>query len=263
MSLPTVAFGPHQITRLCIGGNPFSGFSHQSPERDAEMMDYYTVDRIKQTLVECETAGINTCCLRTDAHIWRMLREYRNGGGTLHWFAQMGVGADDYKANLNQAAANGAIAYYIHGAVTDNCYAAGDLDPIREMVDTIHERGLLAGLAGHAPEGHLAVYEAGIPADFHVVSFYNCGSLHDGKGEKFDRGDVPAAVRAIQQIDKPCIAYKILGAGRVDAAEAFEYAFANIKPGDIVNVGMYTGDNPRMVQENADLVRRFTGADEG
>lgn len=257
--LPTIAIGDYQISRLTIGGNPFSGFSHQSPERDAAMLDYYTTGRIKQTLFECQEAGINTCCLRTDAHIWRMLREFRNEGGTLQWIAQMGVGAEGFEANVRAAASNGAIAYYIHGAVTDECYKAGDYDPVARMVDFIHDQGLLAGLAGHVPASHLAVFEAGIPADFHVVSFYNCGSLHAGGGERFDAADPPVAVDAIRGIARPCIAYKILGAGRVDAEAAFRYAYQNIKPTDAANVGMFTGDDPDMVRRNAEYVRGLCG----
>ena len=260
MGLPTIAIGPRRISRVTIGGNPFSGFSHQNGQRDAEMLDYYSVARIKQVLADCEAAGINTCCLRTDAHIWRLLREYRNDGGKIQWIAQMGVGGDECKANVNQAVANGAIAYYIHGGVTDQCYSEKRLDRIADMIKYIHDKGLPAGLAGHLPEAHMAVYEAGIPADFHVVCFYNCGSLHVGKGDRFDPADPPKAVEAIRRIAKPCIGYKILGAGRVPAPQAFAFAFANIKPTDAVNVGMFTKDNPRMVQENVELARRAMGA---
>ena len=38
MALPTIAIGPHQVTRLTIGGNPFSGFSHQSGELSAGVL---------------------------------------------------------------------------------------------------------------------------------------------------------------------------------------------------------------------------------
>ncbi|NSW56041.1 MAG: hypothetical protein HPY44_08510 [Armatimonadetes bacterium] len=257
--LPTIAIGNYQITRLTIGGNPFSGFSHQTPERDAAMLDYYTTERIKQVLFECQEAGINTCCLRTDAHIWRMLREFRNEGGTLQWIAQMGVGAEGFEANVKAAADHGAIAYYIHGAVTDECFKTGDYSLIARMIDSIHEQGLLAGLAGHVAASHVAVFQAGIPADFHVVCFYNCGSLHAGGGERFDPADPPVAVDAIRRITKPCIAYKILGAGRVDAEAAFRFAYENIKPTDAANVGMFTGDNPDMVRQNVEFVRRFGG----
>jgi len=258
-TLPTVKLGSLDVSRLTIGGNPFSGFSHQSPERDAEMLDHYTVDRIKQTLFEAEAAGINTCVLRTDAHIWRMLREFRNDGGKLQWIAQMAATRDDWQSNVNQAIGNGAVAYYIHGGVTDDCFVEGDLGLIGDIIEYVKSKGLVAGLAGHDPRGHLAVYEAGIPADFHVICMYNCGSVHAGRGERFAAEDLPHAVAAIQQIDKPCMAYKILGAGRVDARQAFEFTYSNIKSTDLANVGMYTGDNPNMVAENAALAREFSG----
>ena len=47
------------VSRLCIGGNPFSGFSHQSPERDQEMRAFYTPERVKHGLRIAERAGIN------------------------------------------------------------------------------------------------------------------------------------------------------------------------------------------------------------
>jgi len=92
-----------------------------------------------------------------------------------------------------------------------------------------------------------------------VVCFYNCGSLHDGKGDKFKPEDPPPAVAAIRQIDKPCIGYKIMAAGRVEPREAFEFAFDNIKPGDVVNVGMHRGDRDDMVEENVRLVEEILG----
>jgi hypothetical protein len=67
-------------------------------------------------------------------------------------------------------------------------------------------------------------------------------------------------VETIRAIRKPCIAYKIMGAGRIDARMAFEYALENIKPGDVVNVGMHRGDNDTMVEENAAIVREVLGA---
>ncbi|MFQ6098393.1 MAG: hypothetical protein ACE5O2_11770, partial [Armatimonadota bacterium] len=204
MQLPTTSIGPCERSRLTIGGNPFSGFSHQGPERDQEMLDYYTAARIKETLAECEAVGINAACLRTDAHVYRVLREYRNEGGKMHWIAQISPDGAACERRVDQAVANGAVAAYIHGAVVDRLWSEGDLDRIRELVDYIHDKGLPAGLAGHAPEVHLGIYEAGVPADFHVVCFYNCGSLHVGEGAKFDPEDPPKAVEAMREIEKPC-----------------------------------------------------------
>ena len=64
------------------------------------------------------------------------------------------------------------------------------------------------------------------------------------------------AVECIQRIQKPCIGYKIMGAGRIDARMAFEYALSEIKATDVVNVGMHRGDMDDMVEENAALRER-------
>jgi len=67
----------------------------------------------------------------------------------------------------------------------------------------------------------------------------------------------------IRQVKQPCLAFKILGAGRRCASQemvraAFEFAYKHIKPTDAVIVGMY----PRrfdQVQANAEYARQFGG----
>ena len=41
--LPRVPLGPLSVTRFIIGGNPFSGVSHQSAEATKQMIDYFCV----------------------------------------------------------------------------------------------------------------------------------------------------------------------------------------------------------------------------
>ncbi len=254
--MPHVNFCGLDVSRLIIGGNPFSGFSHQSPERDQEMLDYYTVARIKETLARAEEVGINTTVLRSDRHIHRMLREYYNEGGEIQWIAQIPGDrfSDDLRVDARKAVDAGAVAGYLHGGLLDGFYAERDADGFAELVEALRETGMPVGTAGHAPEAHLWAHESGFDLDFHVVCFYNCGSLHDGRGDKFRESDPPPAIEAIQQIDRPCIGYKIMAAGRVDPREAFERAFAGIKPNDVVNVGVYRGDRDDMVEENARMV---------
>ena len=47
MSLGNINIGSISVSRLIVGGNPFSGFSHQGLARDAEMVRYFTAQRIK------------------------------------------------------------------------------------------------------------------------------------------------------------------------------------------------------------------------
>ena len=83
-----VNFGSLTVSRFILGSNPFSGFSHQSPEMDQVMRRYFTTARIKGLLSEAETLGVNTIIARTDIHVMRFLLEYWDEGGNLQWFAQ-------------------------------------------------------------------------------------------------------------------------------------------------------------------------------
>ena len=76
------------VSRFILGSNPFSGFSHQSPETDQDMRHFFTADRIKETLRQAESLGVNTLIARTDFHVMRVLMEYRDEGGGMQWFAQ-------------------------------------------------------------------------------------------------------------------------------------------------------------------------------
>jgi len=57
-SLPTVDFCGLHLSRLFIGANPFGGYSHQNAQRDAEMRQFNTPDRIIETLRQAEEEGL-------------------------------------------------------------------------------------------------------------------------------------------------------------------------------------------------------------
>jgi len=255
--LPSVDLCGLNVTRLIIGANPFAGYSHQNQKRDDEMLSFYTVDTIKETWKQAEQVGINTMITNNETpHVLQALKEYFSEGGSLQWIAQVNKREkEDMAQAVAEAVNTGCKAVYFHGALVDSAYEQKDENIIRKWYDIAHSHGIPAGVAGHSPEAHLWVNSLDI-VDFHAVCFFNCGSLHDGKGEKFKLSDIDLAVKCIRNIEKPCIAYKIMGAGRIDPQMALEYAFEKIKPTDMVNVGMYRGDNENIVAENADTVRK-------
>lgn len=257
-TLPTVNFCGLTVTRLIIGANPFGGFSHQNEARDAAMLKYHTLDRILETWARAEAAGINTMITNNESpHVVQVVKHYLGSGGKLQWITQ--VNCRDLKEMprlIEEAAKMGCRAMYFHGALVDRAYATKDAASIRAWCKCAQSLGIPAGVAGHAPQAHLWVHSLDV-TDFHAVCCFNCGSLHDGKGERFQLKDLPRALDAIRTINKPCIAYKIMGSGRLEAKLAFENAFAHIKPGDVVNVGMHRGDRDDMVEANAALVREI------
>lgn len=258
--LPTVDFCGLTVTRLILGANPFGGFSHQNRARDAEMVAWSTPERILETWARAEAAGINTFITNNETpHVIDTTTRYLADGGRLQWIAQVSFRSyDSMQAAIDRAVEIGCKALYFHGGLVDACYKDRDADTLVQWVEHARRHRIPVGVAAHAAAAHLWVNSLDL-VDFHAVCFFNCGSLHSGHGHRFRLADMALAVDAIQRIAKPCIGYKIMGAGRIDPVLAFEYAFENIKPTDVVNVGMHRGDKDDMVEENVRIVEETLG----
>jgi len=255
--MPMVALGPLTVSRFILGGNPFSGNSHWSAEMSDRMRHWWTSTRIKECWRECERLGVTTFLGRGDNHIQRLLLEYWDEGGEIQWICQTAPERRSIEANIRQVCGTGARACYLHGGMADGIFRNGDPEQMRDWIALIRELGMVAGLASHNPEYPLRAEEMELGCDFYMCSFYD---IYGRGGEIYEPADRAAMCATIRRIDKPCIAYKILAAGRNEPAEAFGFAFANIKPGDCVNVGVYRGDNDDMVEDNVRTVEEILGA---
>lgn len=253
--LPTIKIGNADISRLIVGGNPFSGFSHWSRELDWQMRDYFTAAKIKEVLHNCKANGINTMLLRGDMHILRLIHEFRQEGGDMNWICMSASEFDNFDRHVGQVAQYSPTAMYHHGSVTDAMFKRGEYDELKRRIAVIKEKGIPAGLGTHMPEVLEYAEEHNWGADFYMGCVYNISlEPKPGKtGERFEEEDIPLMYRTIRQIDKPCVAFKILGAGRRCATQeqvqaAFNEAFENIKDTDAVAVGMYpkNEDQPKL-----------------
>jgi hypothetical protein len=267
--LKTIKLGDSDITRLIIGGNPISGNSHMSVELDEEMESYYTVENIKKTLFRCEESGINTMTLRSDKHIFRLMKEYRNEGGKLQWIAQTVPETAPFESNVRMIMKNDPVAIFHHGTVTDALFKAGEYDELKRRIEILRKTGKPAGLCTHMPQVIEYAEEHKWNADFYMACVYNLSRVDrvssaitgvSNTEEPFFEEDRPLMYKMIRSVNKPCLAFKILGAGRrcqsADTVKAaFAEAFANIKPTDAVVVGMFPKysdqmyDNARTVEE--------------
>ncbi len=259
MTLPRITLGDLEVSRLIVGGNPFSAISHQSAERDKEMRDYFTVQRIKQTLRECEEAGINTFCGRADNHVMRLLNEYWNDGGTIHWLAQTAPERANLHQNIEQAARAGARAIYIQGGTVDSAHECGTMEELGKAIELVKSLGCVAGLAGHDPRSHLKAQEMGLGAQFHMVCFYNLTGRRgridvEDPDDRYRPEDPPRAIETIHQMEVPCLGYKFLAAGRLDPREAVTFTFQNLRPTDGAVVGFCTREHPTQVADTVNLV---------
>ena len=257
--------GNATVSGLTIGGNPFSGFSHQGKERTDEMLAFYTDDQIKATLRASEEAGIDTFFGRTDDHIFRILRGYWDGGGSIQWFAQICTERgkpDVWRDWVKGAAELGATGAYLHGGVVDNWHASGEHDNFHEAVALMRSLELKAiGFAGHKPDAHGWIRD-NLEVDFQMCSYYNPSDRsksahHVSEGEKWHEEDRQLMLDMISSITTPVVHYKIFAGGNRPIIDGFEKLGNAIKENDICCVGMFLGDDPEMITKNVSLFEQY------
>jgi len=254
-----VKFGDLKVSRFILGSNPFSGFSHQSPDMDLVMMRYYKMEKIKETLRQAESLGVNTLIARTDNHVLRFLLEFRDEGGKLQWFAQTCPEVGPQPMCVDRAIKGGAVACHVHGGWMDWLYTQGRLEESIPVVEQIKKAGMPAGVAGHRIEVIRWAVE-NLPVDYFMCSYYNPiprdkNPLHvSGLEEIYDSSHRDVITELIQEIPKPVIHYKIMAAGRNDPKEAFRFAASKMRDTDAVCVGVYTAEKQNMIEEDVSLL---------
>jgi hypothetical protein len=264
--LPQIPFGKHSISRLVCGSNPFHGGSHLSTFVNREMHSYYTDEQVLKTLHHCEEVGITAW--QSDPHRLETYRRYVDGGGKMHFM----VIAGNRPEGLKKLAAGGCLGVAHHGETTDQLFKRGNLDQVNEYLKQVRDAGMLVGVSTHMPDVVDAIESKGWDLDYYMTCIYQrhrneaelqklLGHVPLPVGEVYLKSDPPRMFKAIQHTKRPCLAFKILAAGRLSerrewVEQAFRETFAAIKPKDGVIVGIYDryGDQPA---EDAALVRRF------
>jgi hypothetical protein len=183
---------------------------------------------------------------------------YLAEGGRMHIVAQAAANAiGEDPAELVNAVKP--MAAYVQGERTDAAFRAGKMDIIRDYCKKLRDLGVtMVGVGSHIPEVLALVEEQGWDVDFYAGCVYNRrrtpqelrkllgGELPEMPNEVYLQDDPPRMYKVFQQTKKPCIAFKIMAAGRVSSPEAaFKLAFKSIKPTDAVCVGMF----PRVKDE--------------
>jgi hypothetical protein len=253
-----VKLGGLEVSRLILGGNPQSGFSHWNQARDLDMVRYYKTENIKRLYRQAEELGVTTHIGRADHHIMRALFEYWDEGGAIQWIAQTCPELGDPSRGARNGIEHGAKAVFVHGGQSDHALIHGRLDEIKSVIDMVHDAGLPAGIAGHRP----AIFEWAeehLDCDFYMCSYYNpvprekTAEHVSGSEENFDDADRDRMTDIIQRLSKPAIHYKVLASSRKTPQEAFAYVASKIRPGDAVCVGIFPKDNPNQLAEDIQI----------
>ena len=263
-AFPTGRIGNVQISRLIIGGNQFSGWSHSRDQaylRDL-FLAYSTEQKIMETLEKCEQEGVNAIITSASGYLSKY---WNQRGGKIQWIAQTHPKANDLTTNIKQAIDSGAVGAYIQGGVGDSFVKNGRVDLLGKAVDFIKSNGLIAGIGGHSIEVPIAVEKAGINVDFYMKTLHHGNywsatpkdkrvDFNVDSGSLLDHDNIwsitpEKTIEFMKTVSKPWIAFKVLAAGAIHPREGFKYAFDH--GADFVCVGMFDFQ----VRENAIIAR--------
>ena len=250
--MPMGKIGGVTISRLIIGGNQFSGWSHS---RDLKYLRdlfkaYATEEKILQTLQMAEESGINAIITASSGYLNRYWKER---GGQIQWIAQVHPKVDDVTSDIKRAIDGGAVGAYVQGGVGDSFVKGGRTDLLGKAVEFIKNNHLIAGIGGHSVEVPIAVEKAGIQPDFYMKTLHHDNywsatpkdqrvEFNVDSGGPDDHDNIwsiatEKTIEFMRGVPRPWIAFKVLAAGAIHPRDGFRYAFEN--GADFVCVGMF------------------------
>ncbi|QOY90316.1 hypothetical protein [Paludibaculum fermentans] len=271
-ALPKVMFGgKHEISRLIIGTNPLMGYSHFNGVLDQCMREFYTPEQRIKTVLDAEQAGITTWQLHYHKDTIAILEGIRARGSKMKVFLLSDFELQKDFTMIPALAKLGFLGMAHHGNRTDEAFRQGKMDTVLDFVKRVRDTGAMAGVSTHNPEVVEWIESKGWPTDYYMTCLYRVSrtpeearALLGGErplGETFLEKDPVRMTNVIKKISKPCLAFKLLGAGRAGGSRdnieaAFRFAYQNIKPGDAAIVGMFPKFKDE-ITENCSIVRQI------
>ena len=196
------------------------------------MRDYMTQDRRMEVLHRCEQAGINTWQLHYMQQTMADFRRYRSEGGTMNWFL---LGDFEMMKDLSLV---GTVAKELkpigiahHGNRTDERFHDGEMHKVREFCKAVRDTGVMVGVSTHNPAVIDTIEGEGWDIDYYQTCFYFVtrtraearaafGESPLDTGGMFMEKDPERMSKMIRQTKRPCLAFKILGAGHNSTGRA-------------------------------------------
>lgn len=248
--LPAGKIGNLTISRIICGGNLIGGYAHS---RDliyvsSLLKQYFTDEKIMDTLELCEENGVNTIIAGSSSG--PVIRKYREErGGEIQWVLQAVPSDDDLESDVRKGLDLGADGVLLIGNVGDEWARSGRVDLIGKFIDIVKKQGVIAGIGGHNLRTPVECEKAGINNDFYLKTHHSTNYWSTRKPDQtkdvidnygtdnyWDKHPEQTA-EFMGTVKKPWIAYKVLAAGAIHPRDGFKFAFEN--GADFLCVGMF------------------------
>lgn len=241
--MPIGKIGNIEISRLIAGGNIISGIAHS---RDLIyvsnlMKNYFTLQKVIETLKLYEANGINTAIMRVDKKTIDILTQYwKNHNGRLQWIAQVKPKRSNLYEDIDIAIDNNAVGVYIQGQVGDEFVKKGDTKLLGRLIEYIKNKGVIAGIGAHSIDVITSCEKEGISPDFYMKTFHPLSYWSAKHPEHHDNKwdfDPEKTKNVMRNVKVPWIAFKVLAGGAIHPKTGFDFAFRN--GADFICVGIF------------------------
>src|SRR5262249_22724425 len=163
-------------------------------------------------------------------------------GVTFNWLCLGKPDWDQFPERIDDAVKHRPIGIAPHGALAERLHRQNKLTVLTDLLKRIRDRGVLVGLSAHNPALIELAEEKGWDGDSDVCCVYSPARPREESkkvgGEVLPLGEIslptdpPRMLQVIRAARKPCLAYKLLAAGRrvgspAEVRQCFETAFAN------------------------------------
>ena len=258
--LPKGKLGPHEVSRLVMGGNLIAGSAHA---RDllyvsALFKAYNNEKKIFETLMLAEQAGIN-CISSSFSTLQTMIKYKKLTGSKMKVIVQTSLNekSTDIYENIKAAIDGGMDIIQMHGGQCDSFVRDNKIDLVGKMIDEVRRQGYVAGMAAHTIDSFLICEENGIIPDYYMKTMHhdNYWSAHPRENRQpFEVDNARSkdhnmfhdncfctfpdrTVEFVNRVQVPVIGYKVLAAGAIPPKDGFKWAFEN--GADFICVGMF------------------------
>jgi hypothetical protein len=255
MPLPTTKIGHLDISRLICGSNNFYGYSHISAARDQWLRKHFTVERVLEVLKTCARLGVNAIVSGPNPALRETLRRLEDETGFhMVWMpTPFGDSLEELKAGIDECRKWGAEVCMPHTSYIEANLkiGEGEISTLREALDYIRDQGMIPGISSHRPEALGICVEQGYDVELMILPLNTLGFLC--------AYEVEWQARIIRQCPKPVLVIKPLAAGRISPEPGFTFVYNQIKPTDIVAVGVLSSEE---MEENVAIVEAVLRGEE-
>ena len=253
---PRTLVGGISLSRLVIGTNWFTGYSHTSAAKDRFIRQHQTRERLADILTVFLQQGVDTMIGGPTPNLAAAVEDAQERTGrriirmAIPSFNLLpgGPPEDEPAAAFDRCRDWGVTFCLPHQCVTDALIdrRAGVIRDIGLYTRMIRERGMIPGLSTHMPETIVYADRQGADVETYIQIYNAAGFLMQVEADW--------VMRTIAEARKPVLVIKPLAAGRLLPPVGLAFVWNTIRDQDMMAVGTTT---PREAEEIVELSLGF------